>query len=91
MALLIRSGTKMQTNNLSIDEKQIEKVRHFSCLGTCKTENDDEMNEIQRRINLANKAYFGLTNVIKSKVTKISLYKAMVQPTLLYRSETYNL
>ena len=52
--------------------------------GNCIKENNDEMVDIQRRINLGNEAYFALTNVMKSRPVhrknKILLDKTIIQP-----------
>ena len=65
MSIVTLFGTTIQQQNLYIDHKYIQRVLQFLYLGIFIPENNDKMMEIQRRINLANKAYFGFTNIMK--------------------------
>jgi hypothetical protein len=64
-------------------------------LGSCITRDNDEYIEIQRRLKLANKAYFSLLAVMRCKdihkKTKVMLYKTLIRTVLTYRSETWTL
>jgi hypothetical protein len=55
----------------------------------------DEYAEIQKRLKLANKAYFSLLTVMRykdiCKKTKVMLYKTLIRTVLTYRSETWML
>jgi hypothetical protein len=55
----------------------------------------DEYTEIQRRLRLANKAYFSLLAVMRCKdihnTTKVMLYKTLIRTVLTYGSETWTL
>jgi hypothetical protein len=64
-------------------------------LGSCITKDNDEYIEIQRRLKLANKAYFSLLAVMRCKdiheKTKVMLYKTSIRTVFTYRSETWTL
>jgi hypothetical protein len=51
--------------------------------------------EIQRRITAENKCYYGLQKQLKSKQLKrkikLTTYKTMIRPVLLYGSQTWTL
>ena len=65
MKLLTKSDMRPQQRNLWIKDEQIERVGQFLYLGTCITEDNNELTEIQKRISIANKTYFSLINVIQ--------------------------
>jgi hypothetical protein len=60
-------------------DHNIQVVDSFVYLGSCITKDNDEYVEIQRRLKLANKAYFSLLAVMRCKdihnKTKVMLYK----------------
>jgi hypothetical protein len=53
------------TQQLRIGDHNIEVVDSFVYLGSCITRDNDEYTEIQRRLKLANKAYFLLLAVMR--------------------------
>ena len=57
---------------------KFEKVEEFIYLGSILTTNSDIKNEVQRRIYLANRAYYSLLPIIKNKIifrdVKIKIY-----------------
>ena len=59
----------------------------FIYLGT----NNDVSLEIKRRVTLANMCYFGLNRQLSSRdlsrATKLTLYKALILPVLLFGAE----
>jgi len=63
-------------------------VANFKYLGVNINENADSHEEIRLRLTAANKSYFGLVSLIKSKMlswkTKITLYKVLIRPVALY-------
>jgi hypothetical protein len=79
--------------NITIGVQKIDAVKHFTYLGTVITSNCNEKEEIQNRICRANKSYYALLPILKSKhmhrVTKIRLYKTVIHPALMYGSETW--
>jgi hypothetical protein len=59
------------------------------------TEDNDIKTEVSTRIQLANKGYYGLEKVLKSKALskalKIKMYMTLLRPIVLYGSETWAL
>ncbi|PSN54300.1 hypothetical protein C0J52_11044, partial [Blattella germanica] len=80
----------METQNMEI-------VNQFKYLGCSLTEDNEEINEISKRIHAANKTYAALTNIFKTRdihrQTKITLYKRIIRPVIMYEygSETWTL
>jgi hypothetical protein len=62
-------------------------------LGTLITTDNNTSAEINNRITLANRSYFGLANILKAKnITrkyKVIIYKALIKPVLMYGAETW--
>jgi hypothetical protein len=75
-----------ETQQLRIDDQNIQAVDSFVYLGSCITKDNDEYIEIQRRLKLANKAYFLLLAVLRCKdihtKTKVMLYKTLIRTDL---------
>jgi hypothetical protein len=70
-------------------------VDSFVHLGSCITKDNDDYIEIQRRLKLANKAYFSLLAVMRCtdihKKTKVMLYSTSIRTVLTYRCKTWTL
>jgi hypothetical protein len=77
--------------NITIGVQKIDAVKRFTVI----TSNCNEMEEIQSRICRANKLYYALLPILKSKhihrFTKIRLYKTVIHPVLMYGSETWDM
>jgi len=62
-------------------------------LGTLITADDNTSAEINKRITLASRSYFGLVNILKAKNInrkyKVIIYKTLIQPVLMYGAETW--
>jgi hypothetical protein len=62
-------------------------------LGSLVTPNNDVSLEIQRRIQTANRCFFGLRKQLQSRhlsrSTKYIIHKTLIRPVLLYGSETW--
>jgi hypothetical protein len=62
-------------------------------MGSLVTPNNDVSLEIQRRIQTANRCFFGLRKQLQSghlsRPTKFVIYKTLIHPVLLYGSETW--
>jgi hypothetical protein len=75
-----------ETQQLRNGDHNIQVVDSFVYLGSCITKDNDEYNEIQRRLKLANKAYFSLLAVMRCKdihnKTKVMLYKTLIRTVL---------
>lgn len=72
-----------------IGDDYLEAVKHFKYLGTELTNDDDE--EICRRITQANRAYFALSRIFRSRDIrrndKIHIYKTIIGPIATYGCE----
>ena len=57
------------------------------------TPNNDVSLEVQRRIQTANRCFFGLCKQLQSRhlsrATKYTIYKTLIRPVLLYGNETW--
>jgi hypothetical protein len=70
-----------------------EVIKEFVYLGTLMTPTNDVSLEIQRRIQTANRCFFGLRKHLQSsdlsRQTKFTIHKTLIRPVLLYGSETW--
>jgi hypothetical protein len=77
--------------SVAIGDNHFEVVKEFVYLGTLMTPTDDVSLEIQRRIQTANKCFFGLRKHLQSshlsRQTKFTIHKTLIRPVLLYGSE----
>jgi hypothetical protein len=81
-------GQSVATGN-----KHFEVVKEFVYLGSLMTPTNDVSLEIQRRIQTANRCFFGLRKHLHSshlsRQTKFTIHKTLNRPVLLYGSETW--
>lgn len=95
LELLTGKETVAEKLDITSSDKNysFQKVKNFEYLGVTMTHISDEDMEIDKRTMKASRALGALENMIKSKLisrkTKIRLYKTIIQPTLLYGSETW--
>jgi len=70
-----------------------ERVNSFLYLGTLITADNNTSAEINKRITLASRSYFGLVNILKAKNInrkyKVIIYKAFTKPVLIYGAKTW--
>ena len=70
-----------QVTHISIDQYEFQRVFSFVYLGVQVNDKNDMNEEIERRIQNANKAYFGLLkhfkSVLLSRETQCNLYKTL--------------
>ncbi|KAJ4431550.1 hypothetical protein ANN_20149 [Periplaneta americana] len=82
-----------QVKEVKMGTYKFEKVKEFTYLGSILTANNDLRNEVQRRINLANRAYYSLLPIVKNKIIsreiKIKIYKTLMRPIITYGTETW--
>ncbi|XP_066909145.1 uncharacterized protein [Halyomorpha halys] len=82
-------------SHLEMDPYNFEEVRSFTYLGSISNENQDEEEEVKRRIAAGNRAYFSIVRLIKcrlvSRTTKFTLYKTLIRPVVTYGGETWKL
>jgi hypothetical protein len=80
--------------NYPIGDKYFEVVKEFVYLGSLVTPTNDVSLEIQRRIQTANRCFFGLLrkhlqSSHLSHQTKFTIHKTLISPVLHYGSETW--
>ncbi|KAL4090731.1 hypothetical protein QTP88_025512 [Uroleucon formosanum] len=80
--------------DLNVGEYTFEAVNDFKYLGTNINKNNNMHNEIKLRISAANKGFFALVKLFKSKLlskkSKINLYLNYLRPVLAYGCETWS-
>jgi hypothetical protein len=80
--------------SVTIGNKHFKVVKEFVYLGSLMTStNDVSLEKIQRRIQAANKCFFGLRKHLQSshlsRQTKFTIHKTLIRSVLLYGSETW--
>jgi len=85
---MIATKHNHETRHLEVNNYNFERVANFKYLGVNIKENADSHEEIRLRLVAANKCYFGLVPLFKSKMvlwrTKITLYKVLIKLVALY-------
>jgi len=70
-----------------------ERVNSFKYLGTLITTRNDTSAEINNRITLANRSYFGMMNMLKAKNInsrhKVTMYKTLIKSVLMFGAVTW--
>ena len=83
---------KYEENIFKVKRMTFERVNSFVYLGTLITADNNTSGEINNRITLANRSYFGLVNILKTKNInrkyKVIIYKTVIKPVLMYGAET---
>jgi hypothetical protein len=88
-------GTKEKyvENVFKVKHMTFERVNSFMYLGTLITTDNNTSVEINNRIALANRSYFGLVNILKAKNInrkyKVIIYKTLIKPVLMFGAETW--
>lgn len=81
------------TDTIKINDFEFEKADKFQHLGVTLTNRNDSHNEIAERITAANRAWFSMINIFKSKdhawSTKEKLYMTCIRPILTYACEAW--
>jgi hypothetical protein len=79
--------------SVAIGDKHFEVVKEFVYLGSLMTPTNEESLEIHRRIQTANRCFFGLHKHQRSRHlsrhTKFTIHKTLIHTVLLYDSETW--
>ncbi|KAI5720190.1 hypothetical protein M8J77_003158 [Diaphorina citri] len=94
---MLVSKTKNPTNpnTIRINNKTFERVSDFTYLGININEENRIDPEINCRMNNASRSLYSMNNVLKSKRisknAKLKIYNTIIQPVLLYGSETWPL
>ena len=81
--------------DLVIRNYTFKRVDNFKYLGTMVSKMNDRTVEVNARLIMAIRAYYGLQNHVKSRIisrkTKTLLYKTLIRPVLTYGAETWTL
>ncbi|XP_025423531.1 uncharacterized protein LOC112692922 [Sipha flava] len=76
-----------------IDDYKFERVQSFKYLGAEINESANSYEEVKKRITAANRCYYSLMPLFKSRLlsikSKITLYKVIVKPVALYACSTW--
>ena len=79
---------KILHQDFAIGNYVIKRVDNFKYLGTMVNEMNNRSVEVKARLTMANRAYYGLQNHMKSRIisrnTKTLLYKTLIRPVLAY-------
>jgi hypothetical protein len=88
-------GTKKKyvENIFKVKHMTFERVNSFVYLGTLITADNNFSVEINNRITLANRCYFGIVNMLKAKNInrkyKVIMYKILLKPVLMYGTKIW--
>ena len=78
-----------------IDNSSIERVEEFKYLGTTLTNKNSIQEEINSRLKLGNACYYSKQNLLSSsllsKKLKVTIYRTIILPVVLYGCETWSL
>ncbi|KAL4084186.1 hypothetical protein QTP88_028016 [Uroleucon formosanum] len=81
--------------HIELEGHIFKKVSQFKYLGSIITQDNELKTEVSSRIQLANKGYYGLEKVLKSRTLsknlKIRMYMTLLRPIVMYGSETWAL
>ena len=81
--------------DLVIGNYTFKRVDSFKYLGTVVNKMNDRTVEVNARLIMANRAYYGLENHVKSRIisrkTKTLLYKTLIRPVFTYGAEIWAL
>lgn len=90
---MIVSRQNHRTDSLKVNDHTYERVRNFKYLGADINEDANGHEKVKRRHIVANRCYYGLLLLFKSKLlsrkSKVTLYKVLVKPIALYASSTW--
>ena len=85
----------VQNQNILIGNLSFENVENFKYLGVTVTNTNDIREEIKCTINMGNACYYSLEKILSSRLLskklKVSTYKTIILPVVLYGCETWSL
>jgi len=91
--MICGSKKKNAENVFKVKHMTFERVNSFKYLGTLITTRNDTSAEINNKITLANRSYFGMMNMLKAKNInrkhRVTMYKTLIKPVLMYGAETW--
>jgi hypothetical protein len=85
--LILRCDTTLH-QEISIGNYVFKRMDNFKCLCTMVNKMNSRSVEVKARLTMANRAYYGLQNHMKSRIisrnTKTLLYKTLIIPVLFW-------
>ena len=92
--VISREETTKNSGHMQKDNMTIKRTETYKYLGTIFNCSNIIREEIQARINSGNKIYYALQHLLISNAlsrnTKITIYKTLIRPIVLYGSETWS-
>jgi hypothetical protein len=89
------SNSPTRENCIIINNHNIENIMEFKYLGSLINNNNSIKAEINHKILLGNRYYYGLRNLLQSRLlnkgTKCKIYKTLIRPVVQYGSESWTL
>ncbi|BHF63650.1 hypothetical protein SprV_0200664400 [Sparganum proliferum] len=87
-------NTSPSAPQISLNGTQLQVVDNFTYLGSTLSHNSKIDDEVARHISKASQAFGRLQNTVWNRrgfqlITKLKVYKAVIQPTLLYGAEIW--
>jgi hypothetical protein len=84
-----------QNREIKIRNRSFENVSQFKYLGTRVTNQNLIQEEMKRRLNSGNACYHSVRNLLSSRLlpknVKVTIYKSIILPVVLYGCETWSL
>jgi sorting nexin-29 len=88
---VVQTRKQCRDKVIHLNNTDIEIVDSFTYLGSIMNIKNDEIIEIERRILMANRAYFSIIHLVKSRTihlnNKIRICKTIIRPILCYGCE----
>jgi hypothetical protein len=95
MVVSRRNGNLVQEEFIEVEEYKFRRIDQFKYLGSIITQDNDIKTEISMRLQSANKCFFGLSNIFRSRAIsknlKVRMYLTLLRPIVLYGAETWPL
>ncbi|KAJ4443586.1 hypothetical protein ANN_05260 [Periplaneta americana] len=93
--IMSRDQNIVRNGNIKTGDLSFEVVEKFRYLEATVTNINDTQEEIKRRINMGNACYYSveklLSSSLLSKNLKVTIYKTVILPVVLYGCETWTL
>jgi hypothetical protein len=90
-----KTCTPNMPSSITVGDYTFQRVDSFKYLGSTVTHKNDISKEIRICLMIANRAYFTLIKLLKSRLlsckTKMQIYITLIRPVLTYASETWTL
>jgi hypothetical protein len=91
----MENGKPTKEKYIRINNRDIETVNKLKYLGSIITNNNNITSEINHIINMANNYYYGLRNILGSKLlqkdTICKVYKTLIRTVMIYGCESWTL